>query len=97
MLKSILRFGFLCFCYENQIKKEASIVVTSTTGKAREQEIISRTREGVATKQEQIQIIQEKVNGVFLPMKIHFYHIVHYIDYHANPYMCVSFVLAAMS
>ncbi|XP_077175698.1 titin isoform X6 [Paroedura picta] len=42
---------------QEQIIKDASIVVTSTTGK----EVISRTREGVATKQEQIHIVQEKV------------------------------------
>ncbi|KAF7245040.1 Titin [Varanus komodoensis] len=41
-----------------QIKKEATIVIT---GKAREQEMISRTREEIAMKQEQIQITQEKI------------------------------------
>nr|XP_016851935.1 PREDICTED: titin [Anolis carolinensis] len=46
---------------QEQIKKEATIVVTSTARKAQEQEVISRTREGIATKQEQIHIIQEKV------------------------------------
>ncbi|KAJ7345581.1 hypothetical protein JRQ81_001531 [Phrynocephalus forsythii] len=45
---------------QEQIKKEATVVVTSTTAKAREQEVISRTREGVATRQEQIHITQEK-------------------------------------
>uniref|UniRef100_A0A670HZL9 Ig-like domain-containing protein n=1 Tax=Podarcis muralis TaxID=64176 RepID=A0A670HZL9_PODMU len=48
---------------QEQIKKEATIVVT--TGKAREQEVISRTREGVATKQEQIHITHEKVNSTY--------------------------------
>ncbi|XP_039185110.1 titin-like isoform X2 [Crotalus tigris] len=46
---------------QEQVKKEAAIVITTTAEKAREQEMISRTREAVTTKQEQIQITEEKI------------------------------------
>lgn len=51
---------FLFCCYKNQMKKEAMVVVTSD--KATKQTVISRTREGIVTSQEQRHISPEKVN-----------------------------------
>lgn len=50
---------FVC-CYKNQMRKEATVVVT--TDKATKQTVISRTREEIVTSEEQRHISHEKVN-----------------------------------
>jgi titin len=56
---------FLLKLYE-QIKKETRKTVVPkvivATPKVKEQELVSRTREGITTKRDQVQITQEKVN-----------------------------------
>lgn len=49
-----------------KVKKEAAVVITTTAEKAREQEMMLRTREAITTKQEKIQITEEKVNRTHL-------------------------------
>lgn len=60
---------FLSFFYENQVRKEAEksavTKVVVAADKAKEQELKSRTREVITTKQEQTHITQEQVKVVF--------------------------------
>lgn len=61
---------FLPFFYENQVRKEAEKTavtqVVVAADKAKEQELKSRTREVITTKQEQTHITHEQVKSVFI-------------------------------
>lgn len=60
---------FLFFFHENQMRKEAEKTAVTkavvAADKAKEQELKSRTREVITTKQEQTHITQEQVKVVF--------------------------------
>lgn len=59
---------FLTFFFKSydQILKETRKTVVPkvivATPKVKEQDVVSRTREGITTKREQVQVTQEKVN-----------------------------------
>lgn len=51
--------------YDQTMKETRKTVVPKVivaTPKIKEQDVVSRTREGITTKREQVQITQEKVN-----------------------------------
>lgn len=59
-------FSLSFFLSYDQIRKETRKTVVPkvivATPKVKEQDLVSRSREGITTKREQIQITQEKVN-----------------------------------
>ena len=60
-----LTFFFFFKSYDQILKETRKTVVPKVivaTPKVKEQDVVSRTREGITTKREQVQVTQEKVN-----------------------------------
>lgn len=68
IIRGCIKFNdhFLIFLSYDQIMKETRKTVVPkvivATPKVKQQDLVSRSREGITTKREQIQITQEKVN-----------------------------------
>lgn len=95
---------FVCY-YKNQMRKEATVVVTSD--KATKQTVISRTREGIVTSQEQRHISREKVNtddtcnfhtlSCFLKNQMYDRQSLKKLSFHLIPWSLFQFTLLSFS